>query len=185
MCDVSETRKKQVCAADKERVPPLGSSHIPFRGPRAPRRRRSPVTAIAVTAVIGVLAVVIAMLSYQAATNDSGSGNSNDLSALEARVDLLDGRLLAVQKRLLAAQKTTQRAAADAKSAAARAKATLAAARKKPRAVTPQPGLAHCLTQVQREIDDLQAYLAFRTPPRRDRVSGTCRTLLTPRFARG
>jgi hypothetical protein len=40
------------------------------------------------------------------------------------------------------------------------------------------------MTQVQREIDDLQAFLAYRTPPRRDRVSGPCRTLLKPRFGR-
>jgi hypothetical protein len=128
------------------------------------------VTAIAVTAVIGVLTVAVAMLSYQAATNDSGSNNSSELSALEARVDALDGRLTA-------AQYTARRAAAD-------AQASLTAVRKLPRASTSQPGLSNCLKQVQREIDDLQAYLAYRTPPRRNRVAGACRTLLTPRFAR-
>jgi hypothetical protein len=166
-----------VCATEKDEVSQTErSQHASYPGPRAPRtarRGRSGVTAIAFTAVIGVLAVTIAMLSYQAATNDSGSDNSSELSALEARVDLLDGRLAA-------AQKTARRAAAD-------AKASLAAVRKKPSVTspraTPQPGLARCLTQVQREIDDLQAYLAFRTPPHRHRVTGACRTLLTPRFA--
>lgn len=142
------------------------------RGPRSSRPRRSGVTAIAVTGVIAVLAVAVAMLSYQAATNDSGSDNSSELSALEARVDLLDGQLAATQR-------NAQRAVAD-------AKASLALARKAVRPGTSQqPGLANCLKQVQREIDDLQAYLAFHTPPRRDRVSGTCRTLLVPRFGRG
>ena len=124
------------------------------------------MTAITVTAVIGVLAVVVAMLSYRTATRDDSGPSSSQLAALEARVDILAGQLGA-------AQKSAQTAAADAKVA-------LAAASTAPRPA--QPALATCLTQVQREIDDLWAYLAYRTSPHRNRVSGTCRTLLKPRF---
>lgn len=158
-------------------MPPLGrTQHVSAHAPRAPRRGRSGVNAIVVTAVIGVLAVVVAMLSYQAATNDSGSDNSSELSALEARVDLLEGQLAT-------AQTSARRAAADAKASLAVAKASLAAAKKAARPGQPQqPGLATCLKQVQREIDDMQSYLAFRKPLLRHRVTGACRTLLTPRF---
>lgn len=125
------------------------------------------MTAIAVTAVIGVLAVTVAMLSYKAATRESTS-SVGDVSALEARLDALSGELAT-------AQTTARTAAAD-------AKASLALARKAGRTTTQQPGLAHCLVQMQHEIEDLQAYLAYRTPPRRGRVTGACRTLLTPRY---
>lgn len=145
--------------------------HASQRGPRGPRRGRSGVSAIAVTAVIAVLAVVVAMLSYKAATRKP-SASSGDVSALEARLDELAGQLAAVQQ-------TSNTALRDAKT-------SLAVAGKRPRPAAPaQPAFAACLTQMQREIDDLQAYLAYRTPPRRDRVSGACKSLLKPRFAAG
>jgi hypothetical protein len=135
------------------------------------RQKRSPVTAIAGTTVIAVLAVVVAVLSYHAATKDS-SGSAADVSRLEARLDELAGQLAATQ--------------ATAQAAARQARASLAAAKKKPtRATAPVlPGLATCLSEVQREIDDLQAFLAYRTPPHRNRVHGSCATLLKPRFNR-
>lgn len=127
------------------------------------------MTAIAVTAVIGVLAVAVAVLSYNA-SHRSSNASASDISALEARVDTLAGQLAGAQQ--------------SARTAAADAQRSLAAIRKLKLPAQPQqqPGLARCLVQMQREIDDVEAYLATRTPPRRGRVTGACKTLLTPRY---
>ena len=137
-----------------------------YRRPRT-RPKRSGVSAIAGTTVIAVLAVVVAVLSYQAVHRDP-SPSASDVSQLESRLDEVAGRLDATQ--------------ATARSAARQAQASLAAVKKKAGAPAAQPGLSACLVEVQREIDDLQAYLAYRTPPRRDRIQGACRRLLEPRF---
>ena len=133
-------------------MPSIGrQSHPSHRGPRPPTRRRSGVVAIAGTTVISVLAVVVVVLSYRVADRTTGV-SPKDVSGLEARVDELSGRLDAMQT-------TVQ-------TSARRAKASLAAAKRASRSgqSSAQPQLAACLTQVQREIDDLQAYLAYRTP---------------------
>ncbi len=137
-----------------------------YRRPRT-RPKRSGVTAIAVTTVIAVLAVVVAVLSYQAVHRDPSS-SATDVSQLEARIDEIAGQLDATQ--------------ATARTAARQARASLASVKKKAAAPPAKPGLSACLVEVQREIDDLQAYLAYRTPPRRDRVQGACQRLLRPRF---
>jgi cob(I)alamin adenosyltransferase len=124
------------------------------------------MAAIAGTTIIAVLAVVVVVLSYRVADRKSSIGQQ-DFSALEARVNELNGRLNGVQQ--------------DAQKALGQAQASLAAAKKAPKSQA-QPRLAACLQQLQRQIDDLQAYLAYRTPPRRDRVSGACLRLLQPRF---
>ncbi len=45
------------------------------------------------------------------------------------------------------------------------------------------PNLGVCLYKVQREIDDLQAYLVYHTTPVSKRLTGACLRLLVPRFA--
>lgn len=164
---MSVTRKERVCAADKEDMPPIGRTlHASQHGPRPPTRRRSGVAAITGTTIIAVLAVVVVVLSYQVATREPTVG-AKDIAGLEVRLDALTRRV------------NTMRITV--RTAARQAQASIAAAKRTPQSRA-QPELAACLTQVQREIDDLQAYLAYRTPPRRDRVSGACLRLLQPRF---
>ena len=136
-----------------------------YRRPRT-RPKRSGVSAIAGTTVIAVLAVVVAVLSYQAVHHDPSS-SASDVAQLESRLDAVAGQLDATQ--------------ATARAAERQARASLTAVKKKT-APAAKPGLSACLVEVQREIDDLQAYLAYRTPPRRDRIQGACRRLLQPRF---
>ena len=148
-------------------MPPIGRQlHVSERGPRPPARGRSGATAIAVTTIIAVLAVVVVVLSYRVAGSQNGA-DSKDVSALEARIDVLAGQVDGLQTGV-------RQAARD-------ARASLTAAKRTPTQHA-QPALTACLAQIQREIDDLQAYLAYRTPPRRDRVSGACLRLLQPRF---
>jgi hypothetical protein len=119
--------------------------------------------------VVAVLAVVVAVLSYQL-VHHSSSASQNDVSGIEARLDEIAGQVQAIQSTATAAERE------------ARAAEAAAAKHPKPAATPQQPGLARCLVEVQREIDDLEGYLAYSTPPRRDRVSGACATLLHPRF---
>lgn len=44
--------------------------------------------------------------------------------------------------------------------------------------------LESCIAQLQDEVDDLQTYLTYGTPPRTTRVSGSCLNLLRPRYRR-
>lgn len=136
-------------------------------GHSRPPGRRSSATAIAGTVIVAVLAVVVVVLAYRVGHRHTGP-TIGDFSELEARVDELAGQMNAMQ------------ATVDA--VARQAKATLAKAKRNAPAQARDTGLAACLVQVQREVDDLQAYLAYRTPPRRDRVSGSCLALLQPRF---
>ena len=107
---------------------------------------------------------LVVVLSYRVGHRGS-SVSFSDVSAVEARVDALSGQMTDLQKQV---HTLAKRSAPVARPATAKADRRLSA----------------CLTQVQREIDDLQGYLAFRTPPRRDRVSGSCLALLRPRFQR-
>jgi hypothetical protein len=128
---------------------------------RAPRRSRSATSAIVGTTVVAILGVLVVVLSYRAGHQQS-TASLADVSAVEARVDALAGQIAGLRESVQTLAK--KRGAAPAK--------------------TQDRQLGACMTQVQREIDDLQAFLAYRTPPRRDRVSGPCRTLLKPRFGR-
>jgi len=112
--------------------------------------------------VVAILGVLVVVLSYRAGHRES-TASLADVSAVEARVDALAGQIAGLRDSVQTLAK--KRGAAPATTGA-------------------DKRLGVCMTQVQREIDDLQAFLAYRTPPRRDRVSGSCRTLLTPRFAR-
>jgi hypothetical protein len=129
---------------------------------RAPRRSRSATSAIVGTTVVAILGVLVVVLSYRAGHQES-TASLADLSAVEARVDALAGQITGLRESVQAVAK--KKGAAPAKASA-------------------DGKLGVCMSQVQREIDDLQAFLAYRTPPRRDRVSGACRTLLKPRFGR-
>jgi len=152
--------------------------HSSTRGPRGPvapgpaparSRPKGASTAMAGTAIVAVLAVVVVVLAYRVG-HHSGGPTVGDVSELEARIDAIGGQVNAMQA-------TVDNAAAQAKVALARSSRPA----KQP-AQPAQPLLATCLTQVQREVDDLQAYLAYGTRPRRDRVSGPCLRLLNPRF---
>jgi hypothetical protein len=112
--------------------------------------------------VVAILGVLVVVLSYRAGHQENAASLA-DVSAVEARMDALAGQVAGLRQ-------TVQTLAKKQGAAPAKARA--------------DDKLGACMTQVQREIDDLQAFLAYRTPPRRDRVSGSCRTLLTPRFAR-
>jgi hypothetical protein len=139
------------------------------QGPKPPRKRRgrSGTVAIAATTAIAVLAVVVTVLSYEAATRPPGIRES-DLAAVEARLTLLGGQLDDLKSRLAETTKTAKNAQAAARLARTG----------KPRT----PNLSVCLYQVQREIDDLQAYLVYRTTPTQRRITGACARLLVPRF---
>lgn len=153
-------------------MPTIGrSQRASYRGPRTPKRGRSGLAAIAVTAVIGVLAVSVAVLSYNA-SHRSKAASGSDISALEARIDSLAGQLAGVQQ-------TARTAAAD-------AQRSLSTVRKirVPKTPAQQANLGRCLSQMQRELDDLYAYLAYRVRPHRGRVTGSCATLLKPRFGK-
>jgi hypothetical protein len=152
--------------ADKGEVPAKRRQHI---STKAPRRRRGggAWVAIAGTAAVAVLAVVVVVLAYRVGHRSDGP-TAGDLSALEQRVDELGSRVDAMQ--------------ATVKDVTAQAKAALTKASKSAPKAGSDSQLSTCLAQVQRQIDDLQAYLAYRTPPRRDRVSGACLRLLQPRF---
>jgi hypothetical protein len=108
------------------------------------------------------------VLSYKAATRPPGVRES-DLATVEARLTLVGGQLDDLKSRLATATKTANRAQATAQLARTG----------KPRT----PNLSVCLYQLQREIDDLQAYLVYRTSPAQHRVTGACARLLVPRFA--
>jgi hypothetical protein len=136
------------------------------RGPRRPPRRSS-TGAIAATAAVAVLAVVVVVLSYRVGHGHSGP-SAGDFSELEARIDELGGQVNGMQ--------------AAVRTAAQQAKEALAKAQKTTPQAKGNPALAACLVQVQREVDDLQGYLAYRTPLQRNRVSGACLALLQPRF---
>jgi hypothetical protein len=143
------------------RVNVHGRSPLQTGPARVSRQGRSATAAIAGTAVVAILAVLVVVLSYRVGHRGS-SVSFSDVSAVEARVDALSGQMADLQKQVhTLAKRSTP------------ARATTAKADRR---------LAACLTQIQREVDDLQAYLAYRTPPRRDRVSGSCLTLLRPRF---
>jgi hypothetical protein len=163
---VSVTQKERMWNADTEEMPAPGRHRHPsYRGPSTPRSR-SATAAIAGTAVVAILAVLVVVLSYRVGHRNT-SVSSGDLSEVKARIDELSGRVNGLQ--------------ATVRNVARQANASRGKTAQKTQTKS-DPQLATCLTQLQREVDDLQAYLAYRTPPRRDRVSGACLTLLQPRF---
>jgi hypothetical protein len=160
-------------------MPPYGRrTHLSNRGPgpRARPRRTSSVGFVG-TAIIAVLAVVVVVLAYRLSKHTDGGASAGDVSALEARVDELNGRLnqLETTTRQLARQAARTRTPPAANGGSLEEER----AQMKTEAL-----LGSCLGQIQRQIDDLQAYLAYGTAPRRDRVSGGCVSLLQPRFRR-
>lgn len=149
----------------------LRTSHPSTRGPR--HLGRGAGLPVVGTAVVAVLAVAVVVLAFRLRDESSSEPERADLAALETRVAELDGELTALGRtaRDLARQTLASLDKADKAAAAASGKQA-----------TRQRLLARCLGQVQRQVDDLQAYLALGTSPRRDRVSGGCVSLLQPRF---
>ena len=90
-------------------------------------------------------------------------------AALQQRVDTLQHELTALQTTAqgLASQTATQLEAQAAQIAQLRSQSPALVSR--------------CLTEVQREIDDIRSFIAFGGEIRR-RVSPECRKLLRPRF---
>lgn len=148
-------------------MPPFGRrSHLSQRGPRP---QRSSTTAIVGTTVVAVLAVVVVVLAFRVADKSGDDTSGADRAQLETRIAEVDGRVADLHK-------TVRDLARQALANLDRATKSGAAQNKS------QAAVARCLTQLQNEVDDLQAYLAYGTPPRRDRVSGGCVALLQPQI---
>jgi chromosome segregation ATPase len=164
---------------------PAGESRNPLRSTQA--------AALAATAVIAMLAVVVVALAYHAGDRHSDVDRS-ELASLSTRISTLSDRTERIERSVgdvqrsiggvLASQrsirKQAQAAQATAAAASKQAKAATAQAQKASTTINPQ--LAACLTQIQNEIDDLQAYAVYRSRLRRGRVYGSCRDLLDPRY---
>jgi uncharacterized protein (DUF3084 family) len=164
-------------------------SHLPAREPRDSPRSTT-AAALAGTAVVAILAVVIVALAYRAGNRD-GDVSRSDLSALSKRFDeridkladqteALQASVQAIQKNVQVVGATARAAQTSAHAASQQAKAALAEAKESAGKLNPE--LATCLAQIQDEIDDLQAYVAYRWRLRRGRVSGSCISLLHPRY---
>src|SRR4051794_18421360 len=128
---------------------PLQSSRMPHS-----RRGRSGTAAIAGTAVIAILAVMVVVLSYRSGHRQENSVSLGDFSAVEARVDALAGQMAVLRENMQSIAKQRKPYGLS------------------PTAIKANHKLATCMSQVQHEVDDLIAYLQFRTTPRR-RVSPT------------
>ncbi|HKP17220.1 MAG TPA: hypothetical protein VJT84_01995 [Gaiellaceae bacterium] len=174
-----------------------GFAHPAAGEPRNPLRSPSPAAAaLAATAVVAILAVVAVALAYRAGDRHSDVDRSQ-LANLSTRITTLRDRTAAVESsvgdlqtsigsvlaslrglrtEVHAAQVTARAASKQAKAATAQATEAKASGGKL------NPQLATCLEQIQNEIDDLQAYVVYRYRLHRGRVSGSCVSLLEPRY---
>ena len=137
--------------------------HTSMRGSRS-RSWWTSGAGIAGTAVVAVLAVAVVVLAFR---HRGGSEVSRgDLTALQAQVDSVDGRVAALQRALEAlARKPTGEPKVPAATKQIAARQALA---------------ERCLTQLQAQIDDIIAYLSYGPAPTRTRVTGACVSLLEP-----
>lgn len=123
-----------------------------------------------------MLAVVVVVLAVK--LRDDGGGSSSgtkraaatDTAALAARLDAAERSISSLRKTIVGLGRELR---ADLEKSARQA----APARRTQR-------LESCITQLQDEVDDLQTYLTYGTPPRASRVSGGCVKLLRPRYRR-
>jgi peptidoglycan hydrolase CwlO-like protein len=133
---------------------------------------------IGMTVMVAVLTAAVLVL----ATTDRGKKTVIKTSggASKAQVQALDQRLSALNAKVTAIQQTLSKVASR-KSGGTRP----VVPSKQLQTLTAQlQGTAQCMFEMQKEIDDLEGYLAYRTPLVRHRVTGQCANLLQPRFGR-
>jgi peptidoglycan hydrolase CwlO-like protein len=131
---------------------------------------------IGLTVMVAVLTAAVLVL----ATTDRGKKTIVETpgSASKAQIAALDGRLTALDAKVAAIQQAVAKLAARPGSSTGGGVPS-----KQIQKLTAQlQGTAQCMFEMQKEIDDLEGYLAFRTPLLRHRVTGACADLLKPRF---
>jgi hypothetical protein len=122
-----------------------------------------------------VLAVVVVVLAVKLGDDGGGKGKAKaaptDNAALATRLDVAERNIASLRKTIVGLGREL--------------KADLARTTKQPAAqVRRTQRLESCIVQLQDEVDDLQTYLTYGTPPRTTRVSGACLNLLKPRYRR-
>src|SRR5206468_11366685 len=125
---------------------------------------------IGMTVMVAVLTAAILVL----ATTDRGKSSSG---ASKAQVRALDSRLSALDARVAAIQQAVARLAARRPG-----RSTNVPSRQLQSLAAQLRVTTRCMFQMQKEIDDLEGYLAYRTPLIRHRVTGACASMLQPRF---
>lgn len=157
-------------------------AHLSHRGPRTSRPSRSPrasgrlgPAALAGTAAVAILAVVVVVLAVKlrddGGSTRAGNGTGDNVTAFEARLSGIEREVTTLRKALKAQMRVTS--------------ADFARTAKRSTAQSKRTQLVEgCVAQLQDEVDDLQTYLTYGTPPRATRVSGACINLLKPRFRR-
>jgi hypothetical protein len=154
-------------------------AHLSQRGPRSnraprPSQRLGPA-ALAGTAAVAILAVVVVVLAVKlrddGGTTRAANNTGKNATALETRVAGMERELTTLRKALKAQMRITT--------------ADFARVTKRTGAQARRAQLVEgCVAQLQDEVDDLQTYLTYGTPPRASRVSGACVNVLKPRFSR-
>jgi prefoldin subunit 5 len=134
---------------------------------------------IAMTVMVAVLTAAVLVL----ATTDRGKhvsigANKAQVRGLNDRVAALDKRVAALEPRLAAIEQAVAKLSAGKSGGTGK---PLPNAQLQSLAAQLR-GATQCMFQIQKEIDDLESYLAYRTPLARHRVTGQCASLLKPRF---
>ena len=133
---------------------------------------------IGMTVMVAVLTAAVLVL----ATTDHGKKTVIKTSgggASQAQVQLLDKRLGALERKTGMVQQAVAKLAARPDGTTTR---TVVPSKQLQILKAQLQGMAQCMFEVQKEIDDLEGYLAERTPLVRHRVTGQCVGLLQPRF---
>jgi len=131
---------------------------------------------IGMTVMVAVLTAAVLVLATtdrgkKTVIRTSGGASKEQVHALDQRLSALNAKVAAVQQAL-------------AKVAARKDGSTrIVVPSKQLQTLTAQlQGTAQCMYEMQKEIDDLEGYLASGTPLIRHRVTGECAKLLQPRF---
>jgi uncharacterized protein YlxW (UPF0749 family) len=135
---------------------------------------------IGMTVMVAVLTAAVLVL----ATTDRGKKTVIQRSgggASQAQVQSLDKRLGALESRIGAVQQAVAKLASRKDGTTPH---TVVPSKQLQTLTAQLQGMAQCMFEVQKEIDDLEGYLAYRTPLVRHRVTGQCANLLQPRFGR-
>ena len=132
---------------------------------------------IGMTVMVAVLTAAILVLATTDRGKSSSGASKGQVRALDNRLSALDNRLSALDARVAAIQQ------AVAKLAARRdGRSTNVPSRQLQSLAAQLRVTTRCMFQMQKEIDDLEGYLAYRTPLIRHRVTGACASMLQPRF---
>jgi len=131
---------------------------------------------IGMTVMVAVLTAAVLVLATtdrgkKTVVQTSGGAGKAQIQGLNVRLSALDARVASIQQAVakLAARKDGG--------------ARIVVPSKQLQTLTAQlQGTAQCMYEIQKEIDDLEGYLAYRTPLIRHRVTGACAGLLRPRF---